>query len=95
MTELALPVVYETVRIDCGDRLDILVEKSIVVEVKSIERFAPIHAAQALTYLKLTGARQVLLMNFNAPTLKAGLKSFIRGGIEVPRNTLDEYEIPE
>jgi len=94
-TEVVVPVVYETVRIECGYRLDLLVERAIIVEVKSIDRFAPIHTAQALTYLKLTDARQLLLMNFNAPTLKAGLKSFLRGGIEVPREALDEYELPE
>ena len=94
-TELVLPVIYDDVRIDCGYRLDILVERSIIVEVKSIERFAPIHTAQALTYLKLTDARQLLLMNFNAPTLKAGLKSFLRGGMEVPIDAVDEYELPE
>jgi len=94
-TEVVLPVVYDKVRIDCGYRLDILVEGAVIVEVKSIERYAPIHTAQALTYLKLTEARQLLMMNFNAPTLKAGLKSFLRGGIEVPREALDEYELPE
>jgi hypothetical protein len=76
-------------------RLDLLVERAIIVEVKSIDRFAPIHTAQALTYLKLTDARQLLLMNFNAPTLKAGLKSFLRGGREVPIDAADVHELPD
>jgi GxxExxY protein len=94
-TEVVLPVTYENVRIECGYRLDILVERAIIVEVKSIDRFAQIHTAQALTYLKLTNARQILLMNFNAPTLKAGLRSFLRGGIEVPPETINEHKLPE
>jgi GxxExxY protein len=94
-SEVAVPVIYEKVKIDCGYRLDLLVERAIIVEVKSIDRFAPIHTAQALTYLKLTDARQLLLMNFNAPTLKAGLKSFLRGGREVPIDAADVHELPD
>jgi GxxExxY protein len=94
-TEVVLPVIYENVRIECGYRLDILVERVIIVEVKSIDRFAQIHTAQALTYLKLTDARQLLLMNFNSPTLKSGLRSFLRGGKEVPQEALDEDELPD
>ena len=93
--ELVLPVIYENVRIECGYRLDLLVDRAIIVEVKSVERFATIHTAQALTYLKLTDARQLLLMNFNAPTLKAGLKSFMRGGIEESRVFPEGYDLPE
>jgi GxxExxY protein len=58
--QVPVPVVYKGARVDCGYRLDILVEGSIIVEVKSVERLLPIHTAQVLTYLRLTGARRLL-----------------------------------
>ncbi len=78
-TEVAIPVSYREVRIDFGFRVDLFVEGRIIVEIKSVERLIPIHTAQILTYLRLADADQALLMNFNAVTLKAGLKSFLRG----------------
>jgi GxxExxY protein len=78
--EVAVPVTYKGIRLDCGFRLDLLVEGRFIVEVKSVEQLAPIHTAQVLTYLRLSGAHQVFLFNFNAPTLKAGLKSFLGSG---------------
>ncbi len=62
------------VKLDCGYRLDLVVEGLVIVEVKALERFAPIHTAQMLTYLRLTGCPVGLLLNFNAPILKEGLK---------------------
>lgn len=82
--EVAVPVVFDGVSLDCGYRLDLLVEEQLIVEVKSVERLMPIHTAQVLTYLKLTGARIALLLNFNSLTLKAGLKTFVGPGNEVP-----------
>lgn len=64
-------------RADCGYRLDLLVEGAVVAELKSIERFDPIHTAQILTYLRLSGVRVGLLINFNVPLLKQGLRRFI------------------
>ena len=78
--EVAIPVTYKGVRLDCGFRLDFLVEGQFIVEVKSVEDLLPIHTAQVLTYLRLSAARQVFLMNFNAATLKEGLKSFLGSG---------------
>ena len=69
----AIPVVYDGVRLDCGFRADLLVAKTVVVEVKSIAQFAPIHRAQLMTYVKLTGCPAGLLINFNVPVLKQGI----------------------
>lgn len=65
---------YKGERISCGLELDLLVEGCIVVELKAVERIHPVHLAQVITYLKLTGYPAGLLMNFNATTLRAGLK---------------------
>jgi GxxExxY protein len=72
-----LGVVYHGVRIDCGYRIDLVVADAVVVELKSIERFEPVHTAQLLTYLKLSGHRIGLLINFNVPLLKDGVRRFI------------------
>jgi GxxExxY protein len=72
-----LPVVYEGVQIEVGYRVDLLVEDAIVVEVKSISELAPIHKAQLLTYLKLSGHKVGLLMNFNVELLKDGIKRMV------------------
>ena len=68
-----LPVIYEQVKLDCGYRIDLLVEGSVVVEVKSVDALAPIHEAQVLTYLKLSGCKLGLLINFNVQLLKDGI----------------------
>ena len=82
--EVAIPVQYKGVSIECGYRADLLVEDDLIVEVKSVEALQPIHTAQVLTHLKLTGARQALLLNFGQLTLKSGLRSFLGRGNEVP-----------
>jgi GxxExxY protein len=94
-TEVAVPVRYGEILLDCGYRLDLLVESAIIVEIKSVDRLIPLHSAQVLTYLRLTDALQVLLMNFNAVTLKAGLKSYLRGGMPVPLETELEKALPD
>ncbi len=71
--EKALPVFYKGMELGVVFRIDLLVEGKVIVEVKSIERFAPVHRAQLLTYLKLTGCPAGLLINFNVPVLKNGL----------------------
>lgn len=78
--EVPVPVMFKGIRMDCGFRLDLLIEGAVILEIKSVERLIPIHTAQVLTYLRLTRARQAFLMNFNAMTLKDGLKSFLGGG---------------
>ncbi len=74
-----LPVVYKGTRLDVGYRIDVLVENQVIVELKAVEALAPIHSAQLLTYLKLTGCRVGLLINFNVVLLKDGLKRLING----------------
>lgn len=64
-----LPVVYRSVRVDCGYRIDLLVEDCVVIELKSVEKLIPIHKAQVLSYLKLPGHHVGLLFNFNVPVL--------------------------
>jgi GxxExxY protein len=72
--EKALPVVYKDATLDCGYRIDVLVENVVIVELKAVEEFAPIHQAQLLSYLKLSGCPVGLLINFNVPKLVDGLK---------------------
>lgn len=69
----ALPVVYRGVRLDCGYRIDLLVQGQVVVEVKAVGRLEPIHRAQVLSYLKLSGCKVGLLINFNVKMLKDGV----------------------
>jgi GxxExxY protein len=72
-----LPVCYKGIRLDCGYRLDIVVENELILELKTVEKLQPIHEAQLLTYLKLGTMRKGLLMNFNAVLLKEGLKRMV------------------
>ena len=72
--EKQLPLEFKGVKLDCGYRLDFLVERSVVVELKVVEAIQSIHEAQLLTYLKLSGCKIGLLINFNVPVLKNGLK---------------------
>jgi GxxExxY protein len=69
-----LPVEYKGTKLDCGYRLDLLVEALVVVEIKAVEVIQPIHEAQLLTYLKLGGWKLGLLINFNVPFLKDGIR---------------------
>jgi len=74
--QLALPVVYDGLRLDAGLRVDLLIEGCVVVELKMVDRILPVHQAQLLTYLKLTGHRVGLLINFNVPVIKDGIKRY-------------------
>lgn len=74
--QVPLPVEYKGARLDCGYRLDLVVDDRLVVELKTVSNFEPIHTAQMLTYLRLSGFRTGLLINFHAPTLRRGLKRF-------------------
>jgi GxxExxY protein len=73
----AIPVIYKEVLIDCGYRLDLLVENKIIVELKTVEFLNPVHEAQILTYIKFSGIRTGLLINFNVTILKNGLRRFV------------------
>ncbi|HVX65090.1 MAG TPA: GxxExxY protein [Bryobacteraceae bacterium] len=72
--EVPLPVCYKDLKLECGYRLDMLVGEEVVVEAKSVEAVLPIHEAQLLTYMRLGGWRVGLLINFNVPILKQGLR---------------------
>ena len=75
--EYPLPIEYKGINLDCGYRVDILVEGKIILELKSVDELKGIHRAQLLTYMKLANIRHGLLINFNTNRLKDGLKSFI------------------
>ena len=76
-TQKALPVVYDEIRLEAGYRIDILVDNAIVLELKSVEALNDVHTAQILTYLKLSGKKIGLLINFNVKDLKTGIKRYI------------------
>ena len=75
--EKALPLIYEEMKLECGYRIDILVENQVVVELKCVEAFRDVHTAQVLTYLKLSGCKVGLLLNFYTKSLKNGIKRLI------------------
>src|SRR6516165_3185741 len=72
--QVPLPVVYKSVRLDCGYRLDVVVENRLILELKTVERLLPIHQAQVITYMKLSGIPIGLLLNFNSVVLKQGIR---------------------
>jgi GxxExxY protein len=72
-----LPVTYKDVHLDCGYRLDLLVEEAVIVELKAVSELAPIHEAQVLSYLKLSGCKVGLLINFNVQVLKQGIRRLV------------------
>ena len=76
-TQKALPVIYEEIKLDAGYRIDVLVENKVLLELKSVESICDIHVAQILTYLKLSGVKIGLLINFNVKDLKEGIKRFV------------------
>ena len=72
-----LPIVYQEVKLDCGYRLDLMIESEVIVEIKSTEKLLAIHQAQLLSYLKLSGCKVGLLINFNVKVLKDGVKRVV------------------
>jgi len=72
-----MPFVYREIKMDCGYRIDLLVERKVIVEVKSVELLAPVHFAQTLTYLRLSGCKLGLLINFNTLKLKEGIHRIV------------------
>ncbi|MBE3070189.1 MAG: GxxExxY protein [Planctomycetes bacterium] len=74
-----MPVRYRNVMLDCGYRMDLLVEGKVVVELKALQTLLPVHEAQLLSYLRLSGCRVGLLLNFNVKTLKAGIRRVVNG----------------
>lgn len=76
--QVPMPLRYKGLQIDCGYRIDLIVASQVVVEIKSVDRLHPIHEAQLLTYLKLTGCEVGLLINFNVPLVRQGIRRLIR-----------------
>jgi GxxExxY protein len=76
-TQVALPVIYDSIKLDAGYRLDLLVEKRVVIELKAVERLIPIHEAQLLSYLKLSKLPIGLLINFNVRLLRDGIRRLV------------------
>jgi GxxExxY protein len=72
--QVALPIVYKSARLGCGYRLDVVVENRLIAELKTVERLLPIHEAQVITYMRLSGIPTGLLLNFNAVVLKHGIR---------------------
>lgn len=77
LRQVGLPIVYEAIKLEAGYRIDLIVDGSVIVEVKSVDAIAPIHEAQLLTYLRLSERRLGLLINFNVVLLKQGIKRMI------------------
>ena len=88
--QVPVPIAFEHVTLDCGYRLDLVVDGDSIVEVKSVDKLQPIHDAQVLTYLRLAGARRALLLNFNALRLKDGIRSFLAPGQAATRSAESE-----
>lgn len=78
-SEVPVPVVYEGIKLEVGYRIDLLIEDLVVLEVKSVDAIAPIHEAQLLSYLKLSGKSLGLLLNFNVVHMKDGIRRFVMG----------------
>lgn len=72
-----LPIVYRGVKLECSYRLDLMIEKEVIVEIKSVEKLLPIHQAQLMSYLKLSDCKVGLLINFNVKVLKNGIKRVV------------------
>lgn len=76
-SEVGLPVVYEEVKLDCGYRIDLWIERNVIVEIKAVDSLNDIHLAQILTYLKLSGNKLGFLINFNVPLIKNGIRRVV------------------
>lgn len=79
--QVPLPVVYKEVKLECGYRIDLLVERKVIVEIKAVEALNDVHLAQVLTYMKLSGCKLGYLINFNVKQLKNGIKRVVLGEI--------------
>jgi GxxExxY protein len=87
--QVHLPITYKGVRLDCGYKMDLVVEDSVVLELKTVDQLLPIHTAQLLTYLRLSGKRVGLLLNFHAPILTKGIKRLINNWLGVSSASSD------
>lgn len=81
----SLPVAYRGVKLECGYRLDLMIENEVIVEIKSIEKLLPVHKVQLMSYLKLSGCKVGLLINFNVEILKEGIQRVVNNFPDSPR----------
>lgn len=81
-SQVNLPLIYDSVYLDCGYRIDLIVEDLVIIEIKSVQELKNIHYAQTLTYLKLSNRKLALLINFNVPQIKHGIKRIINGYLD-------------
>jgi len=91
--QVPLPVTYKEIKLACGYKMDLLVEGLVVIELKTVEGLLPVHSAQLLSYLRLSGKPVGLLINFNSPTVKSGLKRIVNNFSEAsasPRLGVEE-----
>jgi len=79
LRQVPLPVNYKGVSLDCGYRLDLVAEERVIIELKSVSKLEPIHDAQVLTYLKMTGLKLGLLLNFNVSLMRDGIRRIVNG----------------
>lgn len=79
LRQVPLPVNYKGVSLDCGYRLDLVAEERVIIELKSVRKLEPIHDAQVLTYLKMTGLKLGLLLNFNVSLMRDGIRRIVNG----------------
>jgi len=77
--QVPLPVIYKSVRLDCAYKLDLAIEDVLIAELKTVERILPVHEAQLLTYLRLSGTTTGLILNFHVPVLKDGIRRLVLG----------------
>ncbi|NMC14946.1 MAG: GxxExxY protein [Chloroflexi bacterium] len=77
--QIPLPLIYKGIQLDCGYRLDLVVDNMVIVEIKAVEKILPIHEAQLITYLKLSNYHIGLLLNFNVPLMKQGIRRLVCG----------------
>jgi GxxExxY protein len=87
--QVRLPLVYRGIQLDAGYRIDFLVENCVIVELKSVEKLLPLHTAQVISYLRLSGRRVALLINFNVQHLRHGIKRIVNG-----YDVRDEKDLP-
>jgi GxxExxY protein len=91
--EKPLPLIYDDKRLPCSYRLDLLVEEAVIVEIKAVEQVLPLHIAQVKTYLKMTGLKVGLLINFNVPILRHGIRRILHPDLE--RSAATRSDEPE
>lgn len=75
--EKSIPLIYENIKMDCGYRIDLLIDKKVVIELKSVDGFSEVHIAQTLTYMRLSGCKLGMLLNFNTKMLRDGIKRLV------------------